>query len=833
MSEKSEETSPADKLQSEDPLHAWLLRLELGHLTQQFHDQAITLELLGDLSEEDLVEAEIGNEDERKKLINAANFLRTDEDPKALEEWLNEHELVSLLPALRDHGFTLQTLLDTSEDDLESANIRPLGLRKRLFVALGKERTGLPQSERVTQTVAQTKQALGQLGARVLAGAKSIRWIALGLVVIALLGVLVTVIIDKMPRTFGPDYPFALSVADLRDRDVAEVTAERLRTLGHRGEVVMTRAVNGSAWYHVLTAHSRDQSSLDEEKKRFDEEGPLGELSVFTHQDWGPSLERLADAGAPKPLPQPHSTKTEPIAHLSAELVRLINLIPASSSHPLKYAAMYLSERPPEEFPYYEGARARTRTDMPRGIKREELLPNLSALIELRYFDPIFDDTVVLHLFKLRRSQVDNSLPILLPVQHFSNRVLATDNYISEKKEDLKVAAISGLVGKKLSIETEAGQFRHYGILFDKSQDLGVFIQARNTGWERGIHLLENLSKGGGFITQPNYAELLAKVPKIPPMGAQLTVLSFAVKSENRLKATAGIPVLTAWFREPFKLNPIDHPKRNRRKREWSYQISIFDQETTAKAALADELYERSRDKKSQSEEIPAAYGEDSAYYFARSRRLLLQRQTTVAQIYSLKKTLSKDQMLDTMSRLGLDDEKGFIRPESQKSALPPEGTDLSDSFEFLPPFCGERPKDGLVGRLLEIWSERAQCELSGGECPTDPVPVAAGFDAVATPAVLYHRKRRNLLSLKTKLKGGFYMGIPLQEITLSAIPGSGSGFNVEITLNEGVKTVKAILTRHRYWQQRIDDSIEMSRGLMGASIKPKGRKKTRISCTL
>ena len=141
-----------------------------------------------------------------------------------------------------------------------------------------------------------------------------------------------------------------------------------------------------------------------------------------------------------------------------------------------------------------------------------------------------------------------------------------------------------------------------------------------------------------------------------------------------------------------------------------------------------------------------------------------------------------------------------------------------------MPPFCGERPKDGLVGRLLEIWSERAQCELSGGECPTDPVPVAAGFDAVATPAVLYHRKRRNLLSLKTKLKGGFYMGIPLKEITLSAIPGSGSGFKVEIILNEGVKTVKAILTRHRYWQQRIDDSIEMSRGLMGASIKPKGR---------
>ncbi|MDA3866978.1 MAG: hypothetical protein PF489_09575 [Salinivirgaceae bacterium] len=336
------------------------------------------------------------------------------------------------------------------------------------------------------------------------------------LLIFAIIAVLFAECNNQEIKKISQERPYAIKVKSERSFFQALKIRDRLHDMDFQAYLVEEDdTANGGKWYHVVCEALGDTVALTKQLQRYD--------SVLQIETLEPvELSRIHQARIGR-----DSIRVEEKQRIKAQkpdvptkVYDVIQKFPESNA--LFLRQMYVVNSPDSVWQKEHSVSMNSfKLDLPRGITRSLMLEKTTAFSEAIYEDNLYGDLVTLDIAKLRKkykiiNRAGYSLaeaPQYAVADFYAEKILSTGNYITEKKEKLKIDSYTTLRGYKVMIEPEKGYLRTYLVLVDDAMQYLFFSQSTDKTIDELTKILANAGKSNGLINYDEFYNMFYTMP--------------------------------------------------------------------------------------------------------------------------------------------------------------------------------------------------------------------------------------------------------------------------------------------------------------------------------
>ena len=330
-----------------------------------------------------------------------------------------------------------------------------------------------------------------------------------------LLGTLVTGVgiwhVAGQTPEFGEDHPHAVQVSEVRSIHHARQMQERLEVMGVQTEVVAVRDEDGAGlWYKLLAGATDDGGEVRQTRQQLESAHQLVGLELV---NWHSIASQVIDRELLGTAEQAQVLANPP--QVGSDVVEVVQRYPYSNVFNVERLTVYLSPEDPEMTWRYSSFHEVVGSDLPRGTSRVQILRQTLAWSEAILTDNLYGDRVTLNVLKLKPDHgIEGDI-----ADHYSERILDTGRYATERVEPFEVHGTERLVGNKVTIEPRSGHFRVYVILVDPTARWVYFSQSTEKSDTELKEVLALIGRSNGMFEYSEFYNTFHTVPDVREAG--------------------------------------------------------------------------------------------------------------------------------------------------------------------------------------------------------------------------------------------------------------------------------------------------------------------------
>jgi hypothetical protein len=315
----------------------------------------------------------------------------------------------------------------------------------------------------------------------------------------------------SQPAEFGEDNPHAVEISEVRSVVHARQMQDRLRTMEVETSLLAVRDIDGAGvWYKVLAGPSDDPGEVRSTRQDLE---LLHELTGLELVNWHDLSARIIPLADEELVEQERVLANAP--QVGDEVVEVVGRYPYSNAFNVERLTVYLSPEDPETTWRYSSFHQSVGTDLPRGTNRVQILRQTDAWSEAILTDNLYGDRVTLNVLKLKDEHgIEGDI-----ADFYSQRILDTGRYNTERIEPFEVQAADRLVGNKVTIEPRSGQFRVYVVLVDPTDEWVYFSQSTQKTDTELKEVLALIGLSNGMFEYSEFYNTFHTIPDVREAG--------------------------------------------------------------------------------------------------------------------------------------------------------------------------------------------------------------------------------------------------------------------------------------------------------------------------
>lgn len=318
-------------------------------------------------------------------------------------------------------------------------------------------------------------------------------------------------------KKISQEQPYAIKIISERSYFQALKIRDRLRDMDFQAYLIEENdTANEGKWYHVACGAVADTVALKKQLQSYDSVLQIKtlkpvELSQLHQARIGEDsiqLEEKQRIQAQKP-------------DVPSEVYDVIQKFPESNA--LFLRQMYVINSPDSAWQKKYNSQLKSfELDLPRGITRSLMLEKTTAFSEAIYEDNLYGDQVTLDVAQFREKPTltnqsgfftAQEAPQYAVADFYAEKILSTGDYLTEKKEKLKIESYTTLRGYQVVIEPEKGYQRTYLVLVDDAMQYLFFSQSTDKSIEELKKILANAGKSNGLINYDEFYNMFYTMP--------------------------------------------------------------------------------------------------------------------------------------------------------------------------------------------------------------------------------------------------------------------------------------------------------------------------------
>ncbi len=318
-------------------------------------------------------------------------------------------------------------------------------------------------------------------------------------------------------KKISQEQPYGIKVASERSYFQAIKIRDRLRDMDFQAYLIEENdTADEGQWYHVACEALGDTVALKKQLLRYDSLLKIETLEpIEMHQI------HQARIGEDSIEVQEKQRIEAQKPDVPQEVYDVIQKFPESNA--LFLRQIYVVNSPDSAWQKkYNGYLKSFELDLPRGITRNLMLEKTTAFSEAIYEDNLYGDQVTIDVAQLREKPTITNQSGFFTTQEppqyavadfYAEKILNTGDYLTEKKEKLKINSHTTLRGYQVVIEPEKGYLRTYLVLVDDAMHYLFFSQSTDKSIAELKKILTNAGKSNGLINYDEFYNMFYTMP--------------------------------------------------------------------------------------------------------------------------------------------------------------------------------------------------------------------------------------------------------------------------------------------------------------------------------
>lgn len=457
--------------------------------------------------------------------------------------------------------------------------------------------------------------------------------------------------------------PYGVHVTEFRNYYHAAEAAKRLRKEFNVGSRVVLVEDKDEQWYYVIAGAEKDLEKVREFQRSFEESAGFKKTEIFSYDN--PDRVEFNEDSLRKSGEQFIERNYPAVSENIREAVAMTPVLENYTIH--RMSVMEFSDKK-EDRKRYSGMYDIT-TDLPRGISRTKLSEVAVTLSESVLNDNLFGDRVTLNMVKLKLNHGIEGSDV---AGYFADLIVDTDKYRFEEKKPLKIKSFTKLSGYEVVIEPKKDYFRTYYVLFDKSEQWGIFVQSTDKTREEMIEIVKDFGKGNGMMDYSSFKNTFMTLPDSNMLDATDLFVGFSLSKIGwDYTKSRGYSAWSKGYVGHWSAKGYYH---NENKGSWT--LGIYDLLTEEKNSRVNELY--TKHVGSSTKRVPVQ-GEEGFYvtrtlwsdknyeYYDKAHEVNASIGRYVCMVDNTENSwLSKDELADRMNWMQVTSAGGYVAPGTE-----------------------------------------------------------------------------------------------------------------------------------------------------------------------
>lgn len=321
---------------------------------------------------------------------------------------------------------------------------------------------------------------------------------------------LLTISCSKSVDTFNNENPFSIEIKRERSIHLAYNIKERLDKIGYPSYVIKHQdsTANDGVWYHIAYGSFSTEDSSKKVIKELEEEFKFEGLKIIKFDDFQNSILNV-DISSSDERKRINAKKPS----LSDNIYQVIEKFPDNKTLLIQDAYIFNTDN-------IWRATKDTDLDLPRGITKNIIKNNMYSWAEIIYQDNLFNDRVTIDIGKIK-NEMEITKASFINVDfnnediasEYSDLILNTGEYLSEKKNRIEIDAYSTLSGYQVIIEPRKDYFRSYLVLTDSDNEFLFVCQSTDKNLEELISIISDIGNGDGLLAYNEFFNSFYTLP--------------------------------------------------------------------------------------------------------------------------------------------------------------------------------------------------------------------------------------------------------------------------------------------------------------------------------
>lgn len=413
---------------------------------------------------------------------------------------------------------------------------------------------------------------------------------------------------DRTIEKFSAEKPYTVKVSKQRSLYHAEKLANRLNDMDLDAFVIQYEdSIEGDgSWYYVFHSCSAFLDSAISERSRIEKKFELDDLETASYNNFKGAI---LDIELLKDNEIQQITSAKP--NINEDIYKVLAKFPESNALVVKESTILNTPKDPGNKKGFSSIYSLS-MDLPRGIDKNLMLEECTAVAEVIYEDNLYGDQVTIDIAKLRPSpdhltagiSDDSRKEILEIASRYADLILETGRYSFEDKKELNIEAYDNLYGYKVTIEPKRGYFRTYLILIDTRKEFMIFSQSTDKTEDELLEILNDIGIGAGLTSFGEFYNAFYTMPQNAIDGDEFICFSIDKLGWRYAKSRGYVN----WSKEMVGHWQSQAFYYNEKKGSWSY--SIFDLLTKGKQDyIYGDLYAKNRSSNKYSIDVYGTEG--------------------------------------------------------------------------------------------------------------------------------------------------------------------------------------------------------------------------------
>ncbi|AZQ61964.1 SPOR domain-containing protein [Flammeovirga pectinis] len=315
---------------------------------------------------------------------------------------------------------------------------------------------------------------------------------------------------------FDIEKPFSIKIASFREYDNLENAFERVSDMGLEPYTISQNSEEGGKWYHIMIGAERTLEDALSLKMTIEDNHRMSNLEI---QNYNKLQKQLMEV-------EEDEIENYPVTWSALDLV---SQLPYTSYYRLKSV---------KSLHYYQDINHRQSTvsrnisfDLPRGLSIRQFQKNVEEIVEGVYVDPLYGNTVTIHLIKLHeKHKLGDEV-----AKTIAERILNSKKYNVQKMEAFSSGNNWDMSGHIVTINPKA--LKSYAVQESGSGLILALVQST----ENNVNVLKEMVKLVGeeqsIETYNSVHRLLAALPNNLKTTERLIAVDFSTKESLRGKS--------------------------------------------------------------------------------------------------------------------------------------------------------------------------------------------------------------------------------------------------------------------------------------------------------
>lgn len=314
---------------------------------------------------------------------------------------------------------------------------------------------------------------------------------------------------------FDTEKPFSIKIASFREYDDAERTYDRIVDLGIEPYLISQTSEQSGKWYHIMVGTERTLEDVLSLKMGYEDDYGLSGLEIQNYNKISKELFPIDEDEVD------NYPVTWPSLDLTAQL-------PFSQNYILTDV---------KNLHYHKDINHRQNKisknisfDLPRGLSIRQFQKNVEEIVEARYLDPLFNETVVVHLLKLHeKHNLGEELTKAL-----AERMTSSKRYNVKKMEPFESSNDWGMKGYAVTINPKG--LKSYLVQESASGLLLAFVQSSRNDVNLLKSFVNRVGSEESVEKYNSFGRILGAMPNNVGSTERLVAFNFTTKSSLRGK---------------------------------------------------------------------------------------------------------------------------------------------------------------------------------------------------------------------------------------------------------------------------------------------------------